>query len=239
MSDRIPHKRERLDVAPAALLSRLPSIGKVMINAEHRGATHERIGKVEQVRVVDGWIVCEGAEHNSRIRIAAIDEIIVDRTSVMRDKAYPRIELRDRDGKAVSNITGFEGLEPFDAILAEFPQGTELPLEERGAAGEHGELAESDPGLVPFAAVERNGGRVTVELDLPSFRQVWEAEMPAIKAAMGYINIILPDFHLHLRGGAVASWRREENAGRVRFVALDTEGTELRLAMSGVPASFG
>lgn len=241
MTNRTPHKRECLDVGPATLLSRLPDIGRVMISSQHLGATHERIGKVETVHVEDGWIVCQGAEHNSRISTAAIDEVIIDRTSVMREKAYPRIELRSREGEIIANVTGFEGLEPFDAILAEFPQGTQLPPEDRngGTAGERQELAENDPGLEPFAAAGRSGGRIRVELDLPSFRQAWEGDMPAIKPAMGYINLILPDFHLHLRGGAVASWRREEDAGRIRFVALDTEGTDLGLAVSGSPASFG
>lgn len=44
MTARTPHKRERLDVAPTALLARLPAIGRVMINSERLGATHERIG---------------------------------------------------------------------------------------------------------------------------------------------------------------------------------------------------
>lgn len=235
------NKRERLDVDPVALLSRLPFIGRVMINAEHRGATHERIGKIEQVRVEDGWLVCEGADHNSRIELAAIDTIIVDRTSVMREKSYPRIELRSRDGGTVCNVTGFDGLEPFDAILGEFPQGPELPVEERLSAGqaERKELEDNDPGLVPFAAAERNKARIKVELGLPSFCQVWEGDMPAVKPVMGYVNIILPDFHLHLKGGAVAGWRREDGAEQSRFFAHDADGAELGLVVSSASASFG
>lgn len=210
-----PHKRERLDVDPVELLSRLPFIGRVMINAEHAGATHERIGKIERVRVDGGWLVCEGTEHNSRVEIAAIDTVIVDRTSVMREKSYPRIELRDRDGKSICNVTGFDGLEPFDAILAEFPRGQEEPLKDRPGQAERKELEDNDPGLAPFAAAERNNARIRVELGLPSFWQVWEGDMPAVKPVMGYVNIILPDFHLHLKGGGRSSSLRRKRQARV------------------------
>lgn len=241
MTVRTPHKRERLDVAPAALLARLPAIGRVMINSESLGATHERIGSVEKVRIEDGWLVCEGAEHNSRIELAAIATMIVDRTSVKREKAYPRIELRGTDGESIANVTGFEGLEPFDAVLAAFPQGTELAVEERsrGSLDERKELDADDAGLEPFAAAERSGGRVRIEFARPSFWQVWEGDMPAVKPVMGYVNVMRPDFHLHLKGGSVGGWRRKDNAGEARFVALATDGAETGLAISGAVASFG
>lgn len=240
MAARTPNKRERLDVAPAALLARLPAIGRVMINSERLGATHERIGSVEKVRIEDGWLVCEGAEHNSRIELAAIATVIVDRTSVMREKSYPRIELRDRDGSSIANVTGFEGLDPFDAVLGEFPQGVELPVEDRaGAAGDRKELDGNDSGLEPFAAAERTGGRIRIEFVRPSFWQVWEGNMPAVKPVMGYVNVMQPDFHLHLQGGTVAGWRREDSNGQARFVALAADGGETGLSVSGAPASFG
>jgi putative heme degradation protein len=240
MTARTQHKRERLDVSPIEILERLPSIGRLMINSENLGATHERIGKVEKVRLLDGWIVCEGAEHNSRIELAAIDTITVDRTSVMREKSYPRIELRDKDGKTICNITGFEGLEPFDSVLGEFPQGSELPLEERksGASAERKELDENDIGLTPFSAAERNGGQISVEFRQPSFWQAWEGDAPKINPAMGYINIILPDFHLHLQGGSVTDWRCEADGEQTRFIALGEEG-ETGLTVSGATANFG
>lgn len=241
MTARTPHKRERLDVAPAALLARLPAIGRVMINSERLGATHERIGTVEQVHIEDGWLVCEGAEHNSRIELAAIATVIVDRTSVMREKSYPRIELRGADGESIANVTGFEGLEPFDAVLAAFPQGTELAVEERngGSLDERKELDADDAGLEPFAAAERSGGRVRIEFSRPSFWQAWEGDMPAVKPVMGYVNVMRPDFHLHLKGGSVGGWRRGDDASEARFVALTTDGAETGLTVSGAVASFG
>lgn len=240
MTARTPHKRERLDVAPTALLARLPAIGRVMINSERLGATHERIGPVEKVRIEDGWLVCEGAEHNSRIELAAVVTIIVDRTSVMREKSYPRIELRGADGESIANVTGFEGLEPFDAVLAAFLQGTELAAEERtGSLDERKELDADDAGLEPFAAAERNGGRVRIEFSRPSFWQAWEGDMPVVKPVMGYVNVMRPDFHLHLKGGSVGGWRREDNAGEARFVALTAEGAETGLTVSGAQTSFG
>ncbi len=242
MTSRIAHKRERLDVAPAALLSRLPAIGRVMIASERLGATHERIGPVEKVRVEDGWIVCEGAGHDSRIELAAVADVVVDRTSVMREKSYPRIELRGRDGQAIANVTGFEGLEPFDAVLSAFPQGKVLEAQEGRARGPGGqeELDEADAGLAPFAAAERAAGRVRIELVRRSFRQAWEGDVLAVKPAMGFINIIRPDFHLHLKGGSVSGWRREEGDGQLRFVALAVaNGEETGLTVSGAAASFG
>ncbi len=242
MTSRIAHKRERLDVAPAALLSRLPAIGRLMIGSERLGATHERIGPVEKVRVEDGWIVCEGAGHDSRIELAAIAGIVVDRTSVMREKSYPRIELRGRDGQAIANVTGFEGLEPFDAVLSAFPQGTALEAQEGRARGPdgHGDLDGEDAGLAPFAAAERAAGCVTIELTRPSFRQAWVGDIPAVKPAMGFINIIRPDFHLHLKGGSVSGWRRTAGEGRLRFAALAADGgEETGLVVSGASASFG
>nr|WMC97576.1 hypothetical protein RAR13_02365 [Aminobacter aminovorans] len=241
MTARTPHKRERLDVAPAALLARLPAIGRVMINSERLGATHERIGSVEKVRIEDGWLVCEGAEHDSRIELAAIVTVIVDRTSVMREKSYPRIELRDPGGESIAHVTGFEGLEPFDAVLAAFPQGTELAIEERSGSSldERKELDADDAGLEPFAAAERSGGRVRIEFSRPSFWQAWEGDMPAVKPVMGYVNVMRPDFHLHLKGGSVGSWRREDAAGEARFIALTIDGAETGLTVSGAVASFG
>jgi hypothetical protein len=241
MTARTTHKRERLDVPPAELLARLPAIGRVMINSERRGATHERIGSVETVRIEDGWLVCEGAEHNSRIELAAIATVIVDRTSVMREKPYPRIELRGTDGESIANVTGFEGLEPFDAVLAAFPQGVELAVEERSgnSLDERKELDADDAGLEPFAAAERSGGRVRIEFTRPSFWQAWEGDMPTVKPVMGYVNVMRPDFHLHLKGGSVGGWRREDATDQLRFVALTTDGAETGLTVTGTPASFG
>ena len=90
--------RARLDVSVQDVLATLPAIGKLMVTARHLGATHERIGTVETVTFEDGWAVIGGAEHESRIELASVAEIIVDRTSVMKDKADPRIDLNRADG---------------------------------------------------------------------------------------------------------------------------------------------
>ncbi|MGB3830715.1 MAG: hypothetical protein WA975_02480 [Mesorhizobium sp.] len=240
MPARIQHKRERLDVAPADLLARLPAMGRVMIGSENRGATHERIGRIEKVRVADGWAIFEGAEHDSCIELAAIASLVADRSSIMREKSYPRLELKQSDGRTIANITGFEGLEPFDAVLAAFPQGAALDVEERRAGGtdERRELDEDDAGLRLLSAAARAGGHVRVEFSRPSFRQCWAGAMPAIKPAMGYVNIIQPDFHLHLKGGSVSGWRREEADGVIRFHALGLDGGETGLVVCGAACDF-
>ena len=88
--------------------------------------------------------------------------------------------------------------------------------------------------------LERAAGRVTIELTRPSFRQAWVGDIPAVKPAMGFINIIRPDFHLHLKGGSVSGWRRTAGEGRLRFAALAADGgEETGLVVSGASASFG
>ena len=49
-----------------------------------------------------------------------IGEMIVDRTSLMQGKAYPRLDLHRADGSYICGIVGFDGIEPFDAALAPF-----------------------------------------------------------------------------------------------------------------------
>jgi len=49
-----------------------------------------------------------------------------------------------------------------------------------------------------------------------------------VKPAMGFINIMRGDFHLHLKSGAVAEWR--ETAGE--RLALSAEGEEIGLYLA-------
>lgn len=124
MSNTASLPRARLDANPRDVLAVLPAIGRLMVTARHLGATHERIGAVETVSFEHGWAVIGGAEHESRIELSSVAEIVIDRTSVMKDKAYPRLDLHRADGSYICGIVGFDGLAPFDAAVAAFGPGT-------------------------------------------------------------------------------------------------------------------
>lgn len=217
--------RARLAASPEAVLATLPQVGRLIVTAKNLGATHERIGAVETVSFTDGWAVIGGAEHESRIELAAVAEMIVDRTGVMKDKVYPRIDLKRADGSYICGIVGFDGLEPFDAAIASFGPGEPLgPKPEPGPA-ERVEPAASDPGLVTLEAVRESATAVVVGFRQPGFWQVFRGIVETVKPAMGFINIMRADFHLHLKSGAVAEWR-EIGAERR---AVNAEGQELGL----------
>jgi len=221
--------RERLRADPASVLAVLPAMGKLMITASHLGATHERIGVVQSVAVDNGWIVNGGAEHESRVDGSAVAEMIVDRTGGMGDKIFPRIDFLARDGGTLFSVVGFEGLEPFDAALA--PLGAGEPVEPKPdePRGERAEVEAGDPGGEPFEAALASGTDVVVAFRRPGFEQVWRGKVEAIKPAMGFINIMRPDFHLHLKAGAVARWRGQGT----ELAAENGDGADLGLVVIG------
>lgn len=217
--------RARLSAQPEAVLAVLPQIGRLMVTANHLGATHERIGTVETVAFADGWAVIGGAEHESRVELAAIAEIIVDRTSVMKDKAYPRLDLIRADGTTICGIVGFDGLEPFDAATAPFGAGDAVEAKPEKPASERIDPSATDPGLVALEAAREGTTPVTIGFRRPNFSQAFRGAVETVKPAMGFINVMRPDFHLHLKSGAVAEWRTVEGEKR----AVDANGQELGL----------
>ena len=228
-----PHTlpRARLAATPEAVLAALPQVGRLMITARNLGATHERIGKVESVSFADGWAVIGGAEHDSRIELGAIAELIVDRTSVMQEKAYPRIDLHRADGSYICGIVGFDGLDPFDAALAPFGPGQAVEPKPDPGPTERIEPAATDPGLVALEAVREAAAPVIVGFRQPGFRQAFRGVVETVKPAMGFINIMRTDFHLHLKSGAVAEWREVDGERRAR----NADGEELGLYLAPLP----
>ena len=221
----LTHRRARLQAPPAAVLATLPAIGRLMVTAKHLGVTHERIGKVETVTIEDGWAVIAGAEHESRIELAAIAEIIVDRTSVMQDKAYPRLNLSRVDGSYICGIVGFDGLAPFDAAIAALGAGEALDEEAAPAPGERGEVADDDAARRPFDRAIADAAHVVVSFVRPGFTQAWRGVPEAVKPAMGFVNVMRADFHLHIKAGAITDW--VEEAGAVH--ATSPEGERIGL----------
>ena len=231
-------KRERLTADPAAVIATLPAMGKLMITAKNLGATHERIGSIETVVREDGWLIVGGAEHASRIDPAAIAEIIVDRTSIMGEQAYPRIDFKTRDDVVLFSVVGFAGLEPFDAALTPFEPGIELEVSEAAPRGERGEVSESDPGAVPFKAAIATALPISICFDRPGFHQQWDGVVETVKPAMGFNNVMRADFHLHLKADAVTEWREEPAEAGVALVAFDADGNRLGLSVVGTAAAF-
>lgn len=217
--------RARLAASPEAVLATLPQVGRLMVTAKNLGATHERIGPVETVSFADGWAVIAGADHESRIDLSAIAEMIVDRTSVMKDKAYPRLDLHRADGSYICGIVGFDGLEPFDTALAPFGPGEALDEKPEAGPTERIEPAATDPGLVALEATREAATPVVIGFRQPGFTQAFRGVVETVKPAMGFINVMRADFHLHLKSGAVAEWR--DVAGERR--AVNAAGEELGL----------
>lgn len=221
--------RARLDASAEDVLATLPSIGRLMVTARHLGATHERIGMVESVRFEDGWAVIGGTEHESRIELARIAEIIVDRTSVMKDKAYPRIDLNRADGSYICGIVAFDGLEPFDAAVAALGVGTAIDAKPDTPPSERVEASETDPGRLPLEDAQAAQFPVVIGFKRPGFQQFWRGTIETVKPAMGFINVMRSDFHLHLKAGAVAEWHRDSVTGERE--AFNADGEPLGLTL--------
>lgn len=219
------HTRERLAAGGREVLALLPAIGRLMVTANHLGATHERIGLVETVEFRDGWAVVDGAEHESRIELGTIAEIVVDRSSVMQGRAYPRFDLMRADGSVIAGIVGFDDLPPFDAALASLGPGAPLPPKPEKAAADRVEAAASDPGRVELETAREAARPVVIGFSRPGFEQVWRGTIEVVKPAMGFINVMYADFHLHLKTAAVASWRQDGD----RRLALDAAGEPIGL----------
>jgi putative heme degradation protein len=234
----VRHDREQLTETPLAVLRRLPAMGRVMLTANHGGATHERMGVVEHVTEADGKALCGGAAHDSAIALAAVQAVYVDRTGKMRDKVLPRLEFHDADGKAMFSFVGLEGLAPFDAGLV---GATGVPVAAKPREpSEPATLNDGDPGSAPFDAACRAGAEVTIAFSRPGLAQSWSGVIDSVTPAMGFINVMRPDFHLHLRGGAVARWRRNGlGNGTVEMIAEDANGASTGLVVRGPPSAFG
>jgi len=230
--------RERLSRPAAEVIVRLPAIGRLMITARQSGATHERIGRVERIVHEDGMLLCQGAEHDSRIDPSEIATVTVDRTSIMGDKAYPRIDFADDAGTVLFSVVGFDGLEPFDMALAPLGGGVVLPVEARPERGERGEVASDDVGALPFAQASATGEPVSILFSRSGFSQAWHGTIEQVKPAMGFINVMRPDFHLHLKAGTVAGWTRTEAQGSVELSAVDFDGEPTGLVVTGRASAF-
>lgn len=230
--------RSKLLADPADVLKTLPQIGKLMINSKNGGATHERIGIVQDVKIDGDWIFFTGDEHNSKIALNAIHKIIADRSSIMQEKMYPRIDLLSTNDEVIGSVIGFDGEEPFDKALAPFAVEELTPKNDNSSTGNQIEVENDDPALRPFLAAQKNKATVRIALERPSFQQEWTGQMPDIRNSRGFINVMKPDFHLHLKVGHVLDWSIEDKAGQLHFYALTAEGQLTGLVVSATKEAF-
>ncbi|CAH1651998.1 Putative heme degradation protein [Hyphomicrobiales bacterium] len=221
----------------SAVLHCLPQMGSVMLTARHGGATHERIGPVEAVSAEDGIVRCRGAAHDSRIHIGEVASVVVDRSGRMKDMVLPRLDFQDAGGEVLFSIIGMAGLEPFDRGLAPLGAGTPLPEPEKPVR-EPATFEEGDPGTLAFEAAREGGEPISITLTRPGVVQTWQGVVAAVKPGMGFINVMQPDFHLHLRGGSVAGWRRRDDGDAIVLEAENADGDPIGLSVRGPAVVF-
>lgn len=227
--------RERILSDARDIIESLPRIGALMITAKQAGVTHERIGTVETVTAADGWLVCTGKAHDSRIDPRLISTVTIDRTSVMQEQVYPRLDFIDQQGVVIFSVVGFGGLDPFDAALAAFDRAP-IPPAQPDPPGERPEVAADDPGRLPFDRAIAIAATISITMTKPGFEQSWSGPLQAVKPARGFINIMHPDFHLHLRAGSVAAWSPSKGHPS-NLQARNHDGAEIGLAVGGMPDS--
>lgn len=232
--------REKLAQAPAEILQSLPAMGRVMLSTRSGGATHERMGAVEAVTIAGNEARLSGAFHDSRIDLATVVRIVADRTSKMRERVLPRLECQDASGETLFSLIGLDGLEPFDKALEPFGAGETLEPVQREAPGSGGsaDVPEDDLGARSFAAILASGEAIAIDVERAGLFQHWQGALPEPKPAMGFVNIMQGDFHLHLKAGAVSGWERKENDGEVCLHARDSEGKSFGLVLRGPAAAF-
>jgi putative heme degradation protein len=234
-----PLLREKLLAGPQQVLARLPSLGRLMIVAQHGGATHERLGSVEGVVYLDQRALCRGACHDCDVDLDAVDSIVIDRSGRMKDTVLPRIEFLNAGGDGLFRVVGLEGLEKFDQGLAGIA-GAALPEPSAIQSAPSAEVSDSDPGALPLQAACDAGTAVTVELRGAGITQRWRGIINAVRPAMGFVNVITDDFHLHLRGGAVAAWKSGGSPvdGEAELIAADGNGDATGLVLRGPERVF-
>ncbi|BCB20034.1 ChuX/HutX family heme-like substrate-binding protein [Bosea sp. ANAM02] len=232
--------REKLAQAPAEILTSLPAMGRVMLSTRSGGATHERMGAVETVTISGTEARLSGAFHDSRIDLATVVSIVADRTSKMRERVLPRLECQDASGETLFSLIGLDGLEPFDKALEPFGAGEKLEPVQREASGNSGsaDVPEDDLGARSFAAILASGEAIAIDVKRAGLFQHWQGVLPEPKPAMGFVNIMQGDFHLHLKAGAVSGWAQTDSAGIVALEARDSEGKGFGLILRGPAAAF-
>lgn len=221
--------RQELTASPAEIGLLLPGLGRVMVALSAGGATHERIGRIAHV-ARRGGTLCLGEE--TELDLGATERVVLDRGSVMRGKVYPRLEFQDRAGTVLLRVVGMEGEGPFETNLAHL-LGPALLREEAPLAPAAEVEATDCVASTLLRRLHEAGGLVRVALRAGPAWQAWEGLPPEPRLAMGFVNLIEPGFHLHLRLGSVAGFHVSEDG----WEAVDAEGARSGLTLRRLAAT--
>ena len=231
--------RQRLSDPPVRILNRLPLAGKLMIVAQNDGVTHERIGNIERLEKQAGRAFCIGQAHNCSIDLASVASVIIDRTARMKDRVLPKLEFQNAVEETLFTVVSLDNGDKFDISVGSFA-GIPVAAPDKPSS-EASSLSDDDPAFQPLRAAIEAGIEIEIQMRRPALDQRWRGMVPAINPAMGFINLIAADFHLHLRGGTVASWRsqRADADGDVELAAIGQGGDPLGLVLVGPARAFG
>lgn len=224
MTDPVSH-RQALALDPFAVLSRVPAIGSLILGVRADGALLEGIGTIESVEQEDGFVVLRGPGRETRFEVSAIANIVTDQM-VMKN-VMPFIEIFDAGGATIAKLTALDGLERFDAALDGIAR---TPLDAAPAAARPGPGDEPVDG--PLKAAEAAGKPVTLQAVKNGVVQRWTGTLTSVSFSHGFLNAMQPDMHLHIRAGAIASWRKESADGSDVFSAIDGTGKPIGLTLT-------
>lgn len=230
--------REILDVAAETILALLPQMGRIMLGTQAGGATHERIGEVASITIDNETARLSGPCHDSQIDLARIAAVIADRSGRMRERILPKLEMQDRDGVTLFSLHALDGPELFDKALAPFGPGRPVAPPEKKTSSPAQDVPADDLAIVTFQAARESGEPITIEMHRPGLIQAWTGEVPEPKPAMGFINVMTKDFHLHLMVGAVARWRRLGDIREIELHAETADGALTGLVLRAAPQAF-
>ena len=224
MTDSVSH-RQALALDPFAVLSRAPAIGNMILGVRADGALLEGLGPIDSVMQEDGFVVLRGPGRETRFEISAIANIVTDQM-VMKN-VMPFIEIFDADGVTIAKMTALDGLERFDAALegiARTPVDAAPPAARPGPGDE--------PADAPLKAAEAAGKPVTLKAVKNGVVHHWTGTLTSVSFSHGFLNAMEADMHLHIRAGAIASWRQETVDGQTVFSAIDGDGKAIGLTLS-------
>ena len=230
--------REILDVAAETILALLPRMGRIMLGTQAGGTTRERIGEIEAVTIDNGTARLSGPCHDSQIDLSQIATVIADRSGRMRERILPKLEMQDRQGITLFSLHALDGPELFDKALAPFSPGRPVTPPERKPSSSAQDVPADDLAIVTFQAAHESGEPVTIEMRRAGLVQAWTGEVPEPKPAMGFINVMTKDFHLHLMAGAVARWRKLGDTQKVELHAETADGALTGLVLRAAPQAF-
>ena len=154
-------------------------------------------------------------------------------------RSLPKLEFQNALEETLFTVVSLDNGDKFDLGFATFPG---IPIDALSKkSSEPSSLSSDDPAFQPLRAAIEAGTEIEIQMLRPGLDQRWRGIVPAINPAMGFINLIAADFHLHLRGGSVARWqsRKAEMDGDVELAAIGQGGNPLGLVLIGAATTLG